>query len=357
MSILWASLLAFIVSLVITKPTISLSKRIGLVDDPKKRSHPAHIHEGIIPRAGGIPLYLGLLIPSLLFITISKIVIGILIVGALIIIVGILDDFYDISPYIRFFLNIILVSIVIFFGLGIPYVSNSFFGGVVQLDSFTFTFDLFWTHTFLVWSNIVSIIWIVALMNFVNWSKGVDGQMPGFVLIAALFLGSLSFRIPAHHITKESIILLSFITAGSFGGFLVWNVYPQKIMPGYGGGSLAGFMLGVLSILSFGKIGIVILILSIPLIDACYVIIRRLKNRTSPFRGDALHFHHRLLQMGWGKMRIALFYWIITFLFGLSSFFLYGIQKVLALIMVAGALAFFIIISERIKKEKNIKQT
>jgi len=56
-------------------------------------------------------------------------------------------------------------------------------------------------------------------------------------------------------------------------------------------------------------------------------------------------------------MRIALFYWIITFLFGLSSFFLYGIQKVLALIMVAGALAFFIIISERIKKEKNIKQT
>lgn len=349
MNILLASLVAFIISLVITKPTIYIARKIGLVDDPHKRPHPAHTHEGIIPRAGGVPLYLGLLISSLLFITINKIMVGILVGGAFIILVGILDDFYDISPYIRFFFNIILISVVILFGLGIPYISNPL-GGVIHLDSLKFTFHLFGIHTFLVWSNIVSILWIVSLMNFVNWSKGVDGQMPGFVLIGALFLGLLSFRIPAHHIAKESIILLSFITAGSFAGFLVWNVYPQKIMPGYGGGSFAGYILGVLSILSFGKIGIVIFLLAIPLTDACYVIVRRLKNRRSPFRGDALHFHHRLLQMGWGKMRIALFYWIVTFLFGLSSFFLYGIQKVLAIVMVASALAFFIIITERIKK-------
>ncbi len=349
MNIVWASLCAFFISLIFTAPTIYIAKQLGLVDDPQKRAHPAHIHKGIIPRAGGIPLYLGLLIPSLIFITSSKIIIGVLIGGGLIILVGLLDDFYDISPYIRFFLNIIIMSVVILFGLGIPYISNPL-GGVIQLDSFRLTINLLGTHTFLVWSNIVSVLWVVALMNFVNWSKGVDGQMPGFVLITAIFLGLLSFRIPAHHIAKESIVLLSFITAGSFGGFLLWNMYPQKIMPGYGGGSFAGYILGILSILSFGKIGIVVLILAVPLVDACYVMVRRLKNRKSPFRGDALHFHHRLLQMGWGKMRIALFYWIITFFFGLSSFFLYGMQKVLAIVMVACALGFFIIITERLKK-------
>lgn len=353
MTILWAMLLAFTVSAMISAPTISIAKRFGLVDDSKKRKHPAHTHEGIIPRAGGIPLYLGLLISSLIFIPASKILIGVLIGGGAIIFIGVLDDLFDVSPYIRFVLNILIVSMVILFGLGIPYISNPF-GGVIHLDSLVITINMFGQHTFLVWSNLVSILWIVALMNFVNWSKGVDGQMPGFVIIATVFLGLLSFRISAHHISKESIILLAFITAGSFGGFLCWNMYPQKIMPGYGGGSFAGYMLGILSILSFGKIGVVILLLSIPLIDACYVILRRLKNRRSPFIGDAGHFHHRLLQMGWGKMRIAFFYWIVTFIFGISSFFFYGIQKILALLMTACALGFFIIIANRIKNEKII---
>lgn len=351
MTILWAMLLAFTVSVVIAAPTMYVANRFGLVDDPKKRKHPAHTHKGVIPRAGGIPLYLGLLIPSLLFIHANKIMIGVLIGGGVIVLTGILDDFFDISPYIRFFLNILIISMVILFGLGIPYISNPL-GGVIRLDSWIITINMFGKHTFLVWSNIVSILWIVGLMNFVNWSKGVDGQMPGFVIIAALCLGLLSFRISAHYISKESIILLAFITAGSFGGFLYWNLYPQKIMPGYGGGSFAGYMLGILSILSFGKIGVVTLLLSIPLIDACYVIIRRLKNRRSPFIGDAGHFHHRLLQMGWGKMRIAFFYWIVTFFFGVSSFFFYGMQKVLAFIMACCALGFFIVIADRIKKEK-----
>lgn len=341
--------LAFCISLLTTIPTIYLARRLGLVDDPCKRKHPAHTHEGIIPRAGGLPLFLGFVIPILLFVPLNRLTIGILIGGLLTVITGVLDDWLDLSPYLRFGLNVFIVGVVILFGLGIPYISNPF-GGVIRLDTSVITLNFLGQHQFLVWSNIGSLLWIVALMNAVNWSKGVDGQMPGFVVISAVFLGLLSFRLPGHDITQASVTLLAFIIAGTFAGFLVWNYYPQKIMPGYGGGALAGFFLGVLSILSFGKVGVLVLLLSIPLVDAFYVILRRFKEGKSPFWGDAGHFHHRLLEIGWGKRRIALFYWLISLLFGMAALFFHGLQKLLALLMTILALGFFIIVINRIKK-------
>ncbi|HLC94776.1 MAG TPA: MraY family glycosyltransferase [Patescibacteria group bacterium] len=351
--IVLAFFISFILTFLATYPTIKYAKKGGLVDDSTARWHPAHTHTGIIPRAGGIPIYIGILLTALILLPRNQIVTGILIAGFFIIVMGLIDDYADVSPYLRFILNILIAGFVILFGLGIPYVSNPF-GDVIRLDSVVWKINFFGEHSFLVFSNIVAIIWITAVMNFVNWSKGVDGQMPGFVVIASIFLGFLSFRFVGHNISKEAVILLSFITAGAFAGFLPHNFYPQKIMPGYGGGALAGFFLAVLSILSFGKFGTLILLLSIPFIDAIYVIARRIKNRQSPFRADAGHFHHRLLEIGWGKRRIAFFYWIMTLLFGIASLFFHGIQKVLGIIAVCILLAFFIVITNRIKKMKNI---
>lgn len=121
-------------------------------------------------------------------------------------------------------------------------------------------------------------------------------------------------------------------------------------MPGYGGGALAGFLLGILSILSFGKIGTAVLILSIPMIDAVYTIIRRFKQRKSIFRADWGHFHHRLLEIGWGKRRVAVFYWLISLILGVSSLFLKGIEKLIAFMTIALVLLIFIIIINRMKK-------
>lgn len=348
-TIFGAVFISFWLTFLITIPVIQLAKKYGLVDDRLKRKHPAHTHYGIIPRGGGISIYLGILITTLFFIYLNHIIFGILIGGFLIAIMGILDDYFDLSPYSRFIFNIIIAGIVISFGLGIPYISNPF-GGIIKLDNIVMTIHFFGKHKFLLISNLAAIIWLVTLMNFVNWSKGVDGQMPGFVFITALFLGILSFRSPAHNISQQSVILLAFITAGCFAGFLPFNFYPQKIMPGYGGGALAGFFLGVLSILSFGKFGTLILILSIPFIDAIYVILNRLKNFKSPFRADASHFHHRLLEIGWGRRRITFFYWLVSFLFGTTSLFLYGNQKIFALMGISISLAVFILIINRIKE-------
>lgn len=338
-----------LVSYLLTFPTMNLAKKLHLVTDSKKRKHPAHVHIGVIPRAGGVPVYCALFLCAVLFLPLNKIVIGILLSCFLLLILGLLDDYYDVSPYTRFIANILISLLVVSFGLGIPYLSNPF-GGVIRLDEIVWKLSFFGDHTILVVSNILAIIWLTWVMNMVNWSKGVDGQLPGFVSITALFLGLLSQRFTSHDISAQTVTLLSFIVSGAFLGFLPHNFYPQKIMPGYGGGALAGFLLAILSILSFGKLGTAILILSIPTIDAIYVIIRRLKQKKSPFRADWGHFHHRLLEIGWGKRRIAIFYWIISLFLGITSLFLTGYEKIVAFVSTAIMLILFIVIIEQVKK-------
>lgn len=341
--------MAFVISYVLTPFVMVLAKKWGLVDNPTLRFHPANTHTGIIPRAGGLPIFLAIALCVFIFIPISKLVVGILLGALITTVVGIVDDAVDLSPYVRFFLNMLAVGTVIMFGLGTPYINNPL-GGIIRLDSIVWTFNFYGTHNFLPIANAFSLIWIVALMNFVNWSKGVDGQLPGFVSVSAFFLGVLAYRFSAYSIDAADVALLSFMVAGAYGGFLPWNFFPQKIMPGYSGGSLAGYFLGVLSILAFGKLGTLALVLSIPLVDALYVFVRRIGAGKSPFKGDGGHFHHRLLQIGWGKRRIAIFYWSVSFLFGASSLFLRGFEKLLAGSIVVISLAFFILIIERIKK-------
>lgn len=338
--------IAACISYLLTPPTIYFAKRFGLVTDSKVRKHPAHTHIGIIPRGGGIPLFIGFLITSLLFVTLNKLYIGIIIASTLTVIIGVLDDYYDISPYLRFGINLLISGLVIGFGLGIPFISNPF-GEVIRLDTWRVTFELFGKHSVLPFADILALIWLTWITNMINWSKGVDGQMPGFVAVAALFLGILSQRFIAHDVSTSNVMFFAFIISGVFVGFLPFNFYPQRIMPGYGGGALAGFWLGVLSILSFGKIGTFIVVLAIPMIDAIYTLIRRIKKGVSPFKADRGHFHHRLMELGWGKRRIAVFYWFITGILGCASLFLSGIEKLIAFMIVALLLALFFFIIDK----------
>lgn len=343
---------ATLISYLLTIPAITLAKKLHLVTDAKVRRHPAHTHLGIIPRGGGLPIYLSILFTSLIFLPINKIIAGILIASFLLILLGLFDDAYDLSPYWRFAANLFISALVIAFGLGIPYISNPF-GGVISLNFWQIPVYFFGAHTIWVVADLLAIIWLTWSTNMINWSKGIDGQLPGFVAITAIFLGLLSQRFTSHDISAQSVTILSFIVAGAYLGFLPFNYYPQKIMPGYGGGALAGFLLGILSILSFGKVGTAILIMSIPMIDAIYTIIRRLKKKQSPFRADWGHFHHRLLEIGWGKRRIAWFYWLISLILGIASLLLKGFEKLIAFLTIALLLLVFIFLIEEMKKQRS----
>ncbi len=330
-----ALITAAIITLLITPFVRILAVKWNLVDDPTKRSHPAHTHTGIVPRAGGLAIYIGIIIAILLFLPLTKLVVGIIIAASILTIVGLIDDKGDVSPYLRLATNATAALIVIGAGAGIPFITNPLTHGIIQLDTWRVSFEFFGTHSVLIWADMLAFIWILWTVNIVGWSAGVDGQMPGFVSISAFILGLLSLRYSLTDVSQTYVTILSFVIAGSFLGFLPWNVYPQKIMPGYGGKTLAGFFLAILGILSFGKLGTAILVLGIPTMDAIYTLIRRLGKGKSPVLADRGHLHHRLLDLGWGRRRIALFYWGVSAILGWVALTVTSRQKLFALLLVA----------------------
>jgi len=334
MYIVSSILLAFF----LTPVVIKLARKYRLVTDAGSKKHPAHTHQGILPRGGGLPIFLAILVPMLFFVT-NKIITYVLIGGGIAVIVGLIDDKYDLSPYLRFGTNILAATVAVLGGIGIPFITNPF-DTLFRLDQFKVSFTLFGSGFELLWlADLAAILWIVWCMNMVNWSKGVDGQLPGYVTITAFFLGLLSLRFSRHDISKEVVTLMCFVTAGAFLGFLPWNYYPQKILPGYAAGSLAGYLLGILSILSWGKLGTMLLLLALPLTDALVVITRRIAQKKSPFRGDRQHFHHTLLNMGWSRRRIAVFYWLVSLIVGSLTLFMNSQEKMYAFILLVVVLS------------------
>ncbi len=316
--------MAFIVSAAITYITILGYKALGLVDKSTKREHAKHIHTIPVPRGGGIPIFAAMLFATLMYIKIDSQIAGIF-VGALIIAsAGVLDDILDISPYLRLILGIVAAGIVVSTGIGIAYISNPIGVGVIHFNAKVLT-------------DILTVLWIVWGMNFVNMgAKGLDGQLPGVTMIAAIVIGILSFRF-ANDITAWPSAYLSFALAGAYAGLLLFNVYPQKIMPGWGGGALAGYFLAVLSILSGAKVATAMIVLGVPLMDVVYVIGRRIAAGKSPVWGDTNHLHHQLLKLGWSKRRVAAFYWLITATLGVIALQLNSQMKIYTILLIAVA--------------------
>jgi len=308
-------ILPCLIAWLLTPVIIYIYKKFDWLDDPKKKKRPQDIHKKAVPRGGGIPIYLAVLLSSLIFLPIDKHLVGILLGGLFILIIGVLDDLFDLNPYLRLGVGLLGAGCVVAAGIGIAFITNPF-NGIIRLDQPQIPIFLFGKmRTIWVLADIFALLWITWCMNFVNWAKGLDGQLPGIVVIAGLTIGILSLRFSAD-ITQWPVIILALITAGAYLGFLPWNFYPQKIMPGYGGGALAGYLLAVLTILSTTKVGTGIIVLAVPFIDAIYTIIRRVRAGRSPVWADAGHLHHRLISLGWGKRRIAIFYWLITAFFG-----------------------------------------
>ena len=293
--------------------------------DKEKKTHNATALSSV-PRGGGIPIFIAVLITSIIFLPLDKHLVGIIFASLITLIVGLFDDVKDISPKIRLLFNIIVSLIIVISGIGIAFISNPFGPGVIDLSFLKLNFNFFGQHSIWVISDLLAILWIVWCMNIVGWATGVDGQLPGFVSISAFFIGLLAFRYSTD-ITQWPVIILAGAVCGSYLGFLPFNFFPQSIMPGYSGKSLAGFLLAVLAILSGAKLATLIFLLFIPMLDAVYTIIRRIINKKPIYLGDGKHFHHQLLKAGWSRRSIAIFYWLISLILGIVSLYLNSQQK------------------------------
>lgn len=334
-SLLLIICISFLISFLVTPLVIKFFRSRQWIEDPKIKQKKTGNATAIspIPRGGGLPIFISLLISSLIFLPLDKHLLGILLATLFTLIIGLIDDVKDISPLFRLFTNVLAALIVVASGIGIAYISNPL-GGIINLSQPQLVLNFFGTHSIWIFADLIAVLWIVWCMNFVGWSSGVEGQLPGFVSISAIFIGILGLRYSTDT-TQWSVIILAFIVAGAYLGFLPFNFYPQKIMPGYSGKSLAGLLLAVLSILSGAKLATLIFLLGIPMLDAIFVIFYRLFHHKSPFKSDNNHLHHQLLKLGWGRRRIAVFYWALTLSFGLLSLFLNSQQKFYTFIGIA----------------------
>jgi UDP-GlcNAc:undecaprenyl-phosphate GlcNAc-1-phosphate transferase len=276
----------------------------------------------------------------LLFLPKNLAFLSIILGGFLLTLVGLLDDRKDIHPYIRLTTNALSALLVIISGTFIPYITNPLGQGVLDFHSITIT--LFGISIPII-SYLVSFIWIYWTMNIIGWSAGVDGQLPGIVVISAIVLGILSLRFTITGGQELPTTILSFIVAGSFLGFLFWNFYPQKIMPGYSGKTLAGFLLAILGILSYAKLGTALIVLGVPMIDAIFTILRRLIKGRSPIWADRGHLHHYLLDLGWKKPTIALCYYIVSAILGAVALSVTSREKIFVLLVVSLGIGGFIL--------------
>ena len=205
MTVILSFLLALGLSLILTPAIISLAKKYKLVDDPRRRPHPATIHKRIIPRAGGVAIFLAFLITALLTLPMSQKLLGVILGGLILIAVGIIDDRRDLKSYWKILAQILAALIVVGSGIGISFITNPFslLGltnasmDVIRLDEYRIFFDFFGPHSIIILADLFALFWIVWVINMVNFSSGVDGQMPGIVLITLMVIFAASLLISA----------------------------------------------------------------------------------------------------------------------------------------------------------------
>jgi UDP-GlcNAc:undecaprenyl-phosphate GlcNAc-1-phosphate transferase len=352
--LLFPAIVSGLLSFFSTPFIIRFANKVGIIDDPKKHHHPKVIHTYPVPRGGGLVIFIAITITSVLFLPLDKHLVGILGGVILLAILGFVDDKIDLNPYFRLAVQFLAASMPIIAGIGIAFLTNPM-GGIIDLSNPRINFILF-SEPKSIWilSDIFALIWITTLMNFVNiGASGLDGQLSGTVAVSGITIALLSLRFTAD-ITQWPVIILASILAGAYLGFLPWHIYPQKIMPGFGGSTIAGYMLGVLSILSTTKVGTLMVVLAVPLIDTGFTLFRRLLQGKSPFWGDRGHLHHKLLDAGFSKRQVAFFYWAATAILGILALNLnssYKLYTIIGIVILVGGLLLWLTYRPNLKNQ------
>ncbi len=315
-----------------TPAVIRLAFKFNLIDDPRTNKHQKVTHTTPTPRGGGLAIYCGFLAASIMYLPLDGHLVGILLGGLVLIILGLLDDKWNLNPYFRLLIQIVAASMPVLFGIGIAFISHPF-NGILDLSHPQIAINFMGeSRNLWILSDLFAVFWLVFLMNMLNMgAKGLPGQLSGVSAIAALTIALISIRYSAD-ITEWPVLILALITAGAFLGHLPWNISPQRIMPSFGGSTFAGYILGVLSILSTAKVGTLLVVLGLPIVDTTYTIIRRIVSGKSPFWGDRGHLHHKLLDSGLSRNKVTYFYWFLTALLGALALNLNASQKLYTIV-------------------------
>jgi UDP-GlcNAc:undecaprenyl-phosphate GlcNAc-1-phosphate transferase len=288
-------LVALAVAALLTPPVARLARRIGAVDAVKERG----LAREATPLLGGLAIFGAVLVAALLFVPMSSSTKGILGGAAVITAVGAVDDWRELGAGIKLTGQVGAALVLVLSGVTMDVVTLPFLGRVEFNEA----------------GDVLTLIGLVALMNVVNFSDGIDGLAAGVCAISAA-----AFAIIAFDLGKDAAGVLAAITAGAAIGFLVHNFHPASVFMGDCGALLLGLLLGGVIIEGSLKTNAVIalivplVVLAVPFLDTGFVVAKRIKYRRPVYRADSNHFHHRFHRIGFSQRRTVLYLygWTVT---------------------------------------------
>jgi UDP-GlcNAc:undecaprenyl-phosphate GlcNAc-1-phosphate transferase len=300
----WDAVLSFVVAMsvatAVTPLAAKLARRIGAVDLPRERG----LGERPTPLLGGLAILAGVLVASAIWLH-SEIKLaptvggkpgsggtvdtwGLIGGACLITLVGAIDDVRELPPLVKLLGQIAAAVIAVEAGAVVTDVTLPFVGALQFPNA----------------GGSLTVIWLVALMNVVNFSDGVDGLAAGVCAI-----DGVAFSVIAFDLQGPSAAILAALTAGAALGFLFHNFHPASVFMGDAGANLLGYLLGVAAVVGSLKTNALIalvgplMILAIPFLDTGFVVAKRLKYRRKPWSADANHFHHRMARIGFSQRK------------------------------------------------------
>jgi UDP-GlcNAc:undecaprenyl-phosphate GlcNAc-1-phosphate transferase len=297
---LFAFLVAMAVAAVLTPLAARFARRIGAVSKVRERG----LGKTPTPLLGGLAILAGVLIAAALWMpstvhlprlvhsneTHGGVVHTWAMLGGavLIALVGALDDVFDLRPQWKLLGQIAAAVVAVLAGVVVTDVTIPFIGAFQFPNAGPY----------------LTIIWLVGLMNVVNFSDGVDGLAAGLCTIDGIAFSVIAFDL---HVGAAGI--LAALTAGASLGFLFYNFHPASVFMGDSGANLLGYLLGVAAVIGSLKTNAVValvvplFILAVPFLDTSFVVAKRLKYRRKPWAADANHFHHRMARIGFSERK------------------------------------------------------
>ncbi|KYC81855.1 MraY family glycosyltransferase [Heyndrickxia faecalis] len=292
--------ICFMLTILLTPLIKKLAIRIGAVDKPNQRK----VHMKVMPRLGGLAIYISFIAGVLLFQPDSSHSLPILLGSLIIVITGMVDDVRELSPRVKLIGQLAAALVVVLSGIHVEFI-NLPFGGQLEFGIFSIP---------------LTILWIVGVTNAINLIDGLDGLAAGVSSIALLTISGMAIIMGDAYVTVLGLILMASTIA-----FLFYNFYPAKIFMGDTGALFLGYMISVLSLLGFKNVTFIsliipALILGVPISDTFFAIIRRLVHKQPLSAPDKSHLHHCLLRLGFSHRQVVLIIYAIAAMFSLAAF-------------------------------------
>ena len=317
-------LIPFFVVVIFMPIVKKIASHVNALDIPNERK----VHKFPIPRLGGLGIYAGFLVGYMIFGEATPIMNSVLIGSFILVLTGVFDDIKPLKPLPKFFGQTMACLVIIFYG-GILIKDIDAFGIYLNFGIFSYPLTLFF---------------MLGCINSLNFIDGLDGLAGGIATIFFLAIGIIA----ACRCQLDLSFIITFIMLGSCLGFLMYNFHPASIFMGDSGSMFLGFIMSIITMLGYKNVMlssmiIPLLLLSIPILDTTFAILRRKLKGESISKPDKSHIHHQFLKRGFSQVGTVITIYTITFLFATASVIYVLVNAVLGYI-IYGLLLFALII-------------